>query len=140
MNTPNDEIMLKEIVEDYIAIMEEGNEEKFKELWHPKAVRFGMGNAKELHAFDRDEIIKFSIKGLQNLRKQIPDQSMVKFTIDEILDIKCIEGCIASVELKWHMLLPGSKGIHHTFIQFAKDKDIWYIVNVLDKGFEIVEE
>jgi len=47
MNTPNDEIMIKELVEDYLAIMEEGNEEKFKKLWHPKAIRFGLGNDKE---------------------------------------------------------------------------------------------
>ncbi|MHA1738303.1 MAG: nuclear transport factor 2 family protein [Candidatus Heimdallarchaeota archaeon] len=140
MNTPNDEIMLKELVEDYLAIMEEGNEEKFKKLWHPKAIRFGLGNDKELNAFDLDDMIKFSLNGLKNLRKQLPDPSIVQFKIDDIIELKCIEGCIASVEMKWHMLLPGSKGIHHTFIQFAKDKNIWYIVNILDKGFEIVEE
>ncbi len=140
MNTPNNEIMIKELVEEYLAIMEEGNVEKFKELWHPKAIRYGLGNSKELHAFNLDEMIKFSLTGIQNLRKQLPDPSIIQFKIDEILELKCIEGVIASVELKWHMLLPGSKGIHHTFIQFAKDKKMWYIVNVLDKGFEIVEE
>lgn len=140
MNTQNEEIMIKELVEDYLAIMEVGDEEKFKNLWHPKAIKFGLGNSKELHAHDLDDLIKFSLKGIQNLRKQLPDPSIVKFKIDEIIELKCIEGCIASVEMKWNMILPGSKGIHHTFIQFAKDKNMWYIVNILDKGFEIVEE
>ena len=136
MNNGNEEIMLKEIVEDYINIMQECDEEKFKELWHPEARRFGMGNAKELNVMNMDEIIKFSINGLKNLKKQIPNPESIKFTIDEIVAIKVIEGVIANVELRWNMTLPGSKGIHHTFIQLAKQDKKWYIVNILDKGFE----
>lgn len=119
--------------------MQECKEEKFKELWHPEARRFGIGNSMELGVMNKEEIIKFSINGLKGLKKQLPNPEIINFTIDEIIDIKCIEGVIASVELKWHMVLPGSKGTHHTFIQFAKQDGMWYIVNVLDKGYEIEE-
>ena len=132
----NEEIVLKEIVEDYINIMQECDEEKFKELWHPEARRFGMGNAKELNVMNKEEIIKFSINGLKNLKKQIPNPESIKFTIDEIVNLKVIEGVIATVEMRWHMILPGAKGTHQTFIQFAKQDEKWYIVNILDKGFE----
>ena len=137
--TVNEEIMLHELVEDYIGIMQDCDEEKFKELWHPEARRFGLGNSLELGVMNKDEVIKFSINGLKNLKKQIPNPDIIKFNIDEIINIKCIKGVIASVELRWHMILPGAKGNHHTFIQFAKHEGMWYIVNVLDLGYEIEE-
>jgi hypothetical protein len=132
----DEKIILKELTEDFIYILEQSDEKKFQNLWHPKAVRFGLGNSKDLGTMNKDEMIKYSINGLKNLKKQISNPEVIKFEIDEIVEIKCIQNIIASVELKWHMNLPGSKGTHHTFINFAKDKNKWYIVNILDKGFE----
>ena len=134
--TVDEEKVLKELAEDFIHILEESDEEKFKDIWHPKAIRFGIGNSKELMTMNKEEMIKFSINGLKGLKDQLPNPEIIKFTIDEILQIRIYEGLIGSVELKWNMVLPGSKGNHHTFIQFAKDKDKWLIVNVLDRGFE----
>jgi hypothetical protein len=127
---------IKQLALNFIEILEQCNEEKFNEIWHPKAIRFGLGNANELMTMNKEEMIKFSLDGLRNLKNQLPNPDDVKFTVDEIINIKCIKNVIASVELKWHMVLPGSKGTHHTFIQFAKDKDKWLIINVLDKGYE----
>lgn len=136
MNYLNEEIMLKEITEDYINIMQECNEEKFKGLWHPDAKMFGMGNSNQLNVMSRDDIIKSSLNGLRNLKNQIPNPEEIRFVIDEIIRIQHIDGVIANVELRWHMQLPGSLGKHHTFIQYAKYDDMWYIVNVLDRGLE----
>ena len=139
MKKENEEIELKELIEDFIHILEVGDESSFVDIWHPRAIRFGLGNTNELMAMNKEEIIKFSLKGIQGLRKQISGQELVKFQIDEIIQINVVEGLIANAELKWHMILPGSKGSHHTFIQFAKDNQKWFIVNVLDKGFEKLE-
>jgi hypothetical protein len=135
----NEELILKELTEDFIHILEQSDEKKFQEIWHPKAVRFGLGNANELGTMNMEEMIKYSLNGLENLKQQIPNPEEIKFQIDEIIEIKCIQNVIASVELKWQMTLPGSKGTHHTFINYAKDNDKWFIVNVLDKGFENTE-
>jgi hypothetical protein len=137
MSFLDEEIVIRELVEDYIDIMEKTDEKRFLELWHPDARRFGMGNANELYSFSKDEIVKYSITGLKNLKEQIPNPEVIKFTITEIVNISVSEGVIASAEIKWQMVLPDSKkGNHHTFIQFAKKNDMWLIVNVLDKGFE----
>ncbi|NHJ03806.1 MAG: hypothetical protein EAX90_03215 [Candidatus Heimdallarchaeota archaeon] len=132
----DEEIILKEIVEDFINILEKGDVENFKNLWHPKALKFGLGNTNELMVMNKDEMIKFALEGIQGLRKQIPNQEMIRFQIDEIIRIQLIENIAASVEVKWHMILPGSKGNHHSFIQFAKDNKKWFIINILEKGFE----
>lgn len=137
LNKTDEELVIKELVEDYIDIMEKCNEERFLALWHPDARRFGIGNDKQLNSFNKDEIVKYSIAGLKTLKEQIPNPELIKFTIDEIISISTSEGVIASAEIKWYMVLPGSKGTHHTFIQFAKKEDKWLIVNVLDKGFEM---
>lgn len=136
LNKTNEELVIKELVEDYIDIMEKCDEERFLALWHPDARRFGLGNDKQLNSFNKDEIVKYSIAGLKALKEQIPNPELIKFTIDEIVSISTSEGVIASAEIKWQMVLPGSKGTHHTFIQFAKKEDTWLIVNVLDKGYE----
>jgi hypothetical protein len=133
------EIELHEITEDFIGILEKGDEEKFKDLWHPKAIRFGLGNSYELMAMDKEEMIKFSLRGIKNVRDNLQNPEEVKFVIDEIVQIKCIEGVIGLVELKWHMILPESKGLHHTFIHYAKYNRKWAIVGVLDKGYEVTE-
>ncbi|MBK5112254.1 MAG: nuclear transport factor 2 family protein [Candidatus Heimdallarchaeota archaeon] len=137
MNKKTEELEIKRLVEDYIDIMEKCDEERFLALWHPDARRFGLGNDNQLHSFTQDEIVKYSIAGLKNLKEQIPNPEIIKFTVNEIVHISVSQGVIASAEVKWQMVLPGSKGVHHTFIQFAKKEDEWFIVNVLDKGFEM---
>ncbi|NHJ32094.1 MAG: nuclear transport factor 2 family protein [Asgard group archaeon] len=137
MSDNTEEIMIKKLVEDYIDIQEKCDEERFLALWHPDARRFGLGNDNQLHSFSKDEIIKFTLAGLRNLKEQIPNPESIKFTITEFINISVREGVIASAEIKWQMVLPGSGGIHYTFIQFAKKDDNWLIVNVLDKGFEV---
>ncbi|HUT81907.1 MAG TPA: hypothetical protein VMZ29_11945 [Candidatus Bathyarchaeia archaeon] len=135
----DDKVILKELAEDFIGILESCDEEKFQAIWHPQAIRFGLGNANELMTMNKEEMIKYSLTGLRNLKKQLPSSESIKFTIKEILDIKCLEGVIGSVLVKWQMNLPGSVGTHQTFIQFAKHENKWVIVNVLDKGIEEIE-
>ncbi|NHJ84580.1 MAG: nuclear transport factor 2 family protein [Asgard group archaeon] len=132
----DDKVILKELTEDYINILENCDEKKFRAIFHPKAVRFGLGNTNELMTMNIEEMIKYSLSGLKNLKKQITNPESITFTIKEIVDIKCLEGVIGSVLVNWQMKLPGSIGTHQTFIQFAKHENKWLIVNVLDKGFE----
>ena len=132
----DEEKVLKKLAEDFINILEDSDEEKFKVIWHSKAIRFGIGNSNELMTMNKDEMIEFSLNGLMNLKKQIQDPEAIKFTIKEIVQVSCYQNIIGAVELKWQMVLPGSKGTHHTFIQFAKDEGKWQIVSVLDKGYE----
>ncbi|NHJ87025.1 MAG: nuclear transport factor 2 family protein [Asgard group archaeon] len=132
----DDQDTIRELVKDYIAIMEACDEKRFLDIWHPEARRFGLGNRNELGVMNSEEIIKFSINGLRNLKNQLPNKETIKFTIDKIVDIKVIQNIIAAVELHWHMILPGSKGTHQTLIHLAKHNNKWLIVNVLDKGFE----
>ena len=87
LNKTNEELVIKELVEDYIDIMEKCDEERFLALWHLDARRFGLGNDNQLHSFNKDEIIKYSITGLKTLKEQIPNPELIKFTINEIVHI-----------------------------------------------------
>ena len=133
----SDEIKLKELVKDFISILEKCDEEKFKAIWHEKAIRFGFGNSNELITMNKEEMLKFSINGLKKLKEQIPNPDSVKFHINKIIQVKCIEGVLGFVELKWQMKLPSSKGTHHSIIHFVKHGQSWVIANVLEKGFEV---
>ena len=53
MKIESEEIILKELIEDFIHILEIGDEKKFDDIWHPRAIRFGLGNSNELMAMNK---------------------------------------------------------------------------------------
>lgn len=44
----------------------------------------------------------------------MPDAE-IQFTLNEFTHIDVYDDMVASAELKWKMILPGSKGIHKTY-------------------------
>lgn len=139
-NTEDEEAKLRELVNTYIKTMGTGNEEKFHEIWHPAAKRFSIGNSNELHSFSQSEISEYTLKGIKQLRKEASDPGRFEFVLDEVLHLSIYSDLIASVEVKWHMALPGSEGLHHTYFHLVKQNGKWLIVNVLDRGYECTQK
>ena len=135
--TKDDRAKFRELVTTYLKIMCEGDEEKFLEIWHPDARRFSIGNSNKLHSLNLAEIVEYSLKGIRQLRKETPKSSKIQHVLDEVLHLSIHNNLVAAVEAKWHMILPGSKGLHHTYFHFARQNDKWLIVNVLDRGYEL---
>ena len=127
----------RELVTTYLNTMCVGDEGKFLEIWHPDARRFSIGNSNELNSFGLAEIVEYSLKGIKQLRKELPKSSKIQHILDEVLHLSIYNNLVAAVEVKWHMILPDSKGLHHTYFHLAKQKDKWLIVNVLDRGYEL---
>lgn len=127
----------RDLVATYLKIMCVGDEDKFLEIWHPDARRFSVGNSNELHSFNLTEIIEFSLKGIRQLRKENPQSSKIQHVLDEVLHLSIYSNLVAGVEVRWHMILPNSKGLHRTYFHLARQNDKWLIVNVLDRGYEL---
>jgi hypothetical protein len=135
MNSITEEDKIRDLIEKYTKCNETSDWESFIELWHPEARRLNVGNNNQLLITPTDDIKKFSFDGLKNLKQQMPDAD-IRFEIDEFTHIDIYDNVVASVELKWKMFLPGSKGTHKTYFHLVKLDDLWIIVNVLDRGFE----
>lgn len=139
-NTEDEEAKLRELVNTYIKTMGTGDEERFHEIWHPAARRFSIGNSNELHSFSQAEIDEYTLKGIKQLRKEASDSARFEFVLDEVLHFSIYSNLIASVEVKLHMTLPGSEGLHHTYFHLAKQNGKWRIVNALDRGYEYTQK
>ena len=139
-NTEDEEAKLRELVNTYIKTMGTGDEEKFHEIWHPAARRFNIGNSNELLSFNLAEIDEYTLRGIKKLRKEASDSARFEFVLDEVLHLSIYSNLIAAVEIKWHMTLPGSRGLHHTYFHLARQNGKWLIVNVLDRGYEFKQK
>ena len=135
MNNVTDIETIKAIIKDYIVCNENSDWEMFSKLWHPEARRLNVGNNGELLITPTEDIKKFSFEGLRNLRKQMPDAE-IKFIIENFSHVDIHDEFVASAELNWMMLLPGSKGRHKTYFHLVRIDGNWIIVNVLDRGYE----
>lgn len=138
--TKDDRVKFRELVTNYLKIMCAGDEEKFLGIWHPDARRFSVGNSDELHSFNLEEIAEYSLKGIRQLREENPKSGKIQHVLDEILHLSTYNNLVAAVEAKWHMIMPDSKGVHHTYFHLARQNDKWLIVNVLDRGYELRKE
>lgn len=126
---------IKKLIINYTKYNETSDWENFIEIWHPEARRLNVGNTNELLITPTEDIKKLSFEGLMNLRKQMPEAE-ISFITDDFSHIDVYDEVVASAELNWRMILPGSEGRHKTYFHLVKANEKWIIVNVLDRGFE----
>ncbi len=122
------------LIQSYFKIMSDCDEEAFANIWHDKAQRVSIGNSNEIMVFSKDNIIEFSLRGLKNAIETIPGF----FVRNEIIEISHIEilDVIATVEVKWHMIMPENRGEHTSCFHLAIENGKWNILNLLDRGIE----
>ncbi len=119
----------------FYASLENGDADGFRTVTHPDVRTVNIGNSNEINIFNVDQIIEYTIQGLQNAKQNIPGF----FARWEQIEIKSItlHDVSASAEVHYKMTMPESTGHHRSFIQLVQDQDRWQIIQITDRGLEV---
>ncbi len=131
-NKENKEKLIEELIIRYINCLQNTDGDEFEKIWYEKAVRINLGNDNEILISSKEDIIKYTINGLKQARKEGFD---VTHKFKEIKRLE-VGDVTATAEIYWQMIMPDSTGLHTNYIHFAKDGNTWMIVGILDRGIE----
>lgn len=130
----NEEQKIKETILSLYQHFENTDEENFRALTHPQVRTVNIGNSGEVHVFDMEQIVEYTITGLRRAKEQIPGFFARREEI-EVHQI-AVQEMIASAEVSYKMVMPESIGRHHSFLHLVKNADQWIVVNMIDRGIE----
>lgn len=130
----NEEQNIRETILALYQHFENTDEDKFRGLTHPQVRTVNIGNSGEVHVFDMDQIVEYTIAGLRRAKEQIPGFFARREEI-EICHI-AVQELIASAEVSYKMVMPESIGRHHSYLHLVKNGDQWIVVNMIDRGIE----
>ena len=130
----NDQSKIKTLLANLFAAQSAFDGAKMLAAFHEGAMLHLVGNNNTFRVTSAEE----QAAHLDQVRARVPDLK-VELVLDEIEKISIHEGLIASVHLRYRMLMPGSMGMHRAFYNLACMDGQWGIVNIVDRGFEKVE-
>ena len=133
MSQVNEEI--NQLIEAYFLSQSGFDGEKMLEFWFPKGKMFLVGNQNVFRVVTVEE----QTHHMKDVKIRMPDIA-VKFVMDEIEQVAVHDDLIASVHARYRMVFPEGYGKHRCFFNLVKVDGNWKIVNVVDRGFEILSE
>ena len=83
--------------------------------------------------------IEEQVAHIKEVKDRVPDL-VVNFVIDEIEQVAVHDDLVASVHVRYRMVFPEGYGEHRCFYNLAKIDGQWGIVNVVDRGFQVMPE
>ncbi|MCY3415015.1 MAG: nuclear transport factor 2 family protein [Candidatus Heimdallarchaeota archaeon] len=134
MQTVVKEINAEKLIRKYFDAMLIGDKDILKQLYHPKVLKYGMGNANELR-------MTHPLEGLDSLDILVSKfkELNVVFEITQLVH-EFIGDVYAIVEVDYLMLWSeNGMGRHHSKFQLVYEKD-WKIINIMDRGWEVKDE
>jgi hypothetical protein len=129
MNVTGDKIT--KMIEAYFARQSEFDGDGMLEFWHPGGMMYLVGNNNEFRIVTVEE----QAAHIKETRERVPDLK-VHFQIETIEQVVEHEDLIASVHVRYRMILPDGYGKHRCFYNLAKIEGKWGIVNAVDRGFQ----
>lgn len=129
-STRNPEIEIKEIIEDLFTALNTKDSNIMRELFHPRATFANIGNSNELYIRSLDEYLETTIEAIKKHKIEVNNE------VEDVIHLQIIDGVIASVEIKYTMLMPDSKGSHTGFFHLVNENKKWLFLNWTDRGFE----
>ena len=128
-----DEII--QLIEAYFNKQSDFDGEGMLNYWHLDGKMYLVGNLGEFRAVTIEE----QVNHMKDAKESVPDLK-VDFVIDEIEQVAVHDDLIASVHLRYRMVFPEGYGNHRCFYNLAKIDGVWGIVNVVDRGFQVMPE
>ena len=130
---------IRETLRIFFLAQETGDEKLFLRVWHPDARRFGFGSNNDLYVFTTEDIFANQFHGIQQAKIDNPNFS-VTFLMNRIKHVDVHkDNLIASATVEWQMLSMGQcVGVHYTYFHLIKTDEDWVIVNVTDRGKEML--
>jgi len=131
MSIGEDEVI--KFIEAYFSKQSGFDGESMLDFWHPGGRLFLVGNSNEFRVVSIEE----QASHLKEARERLPDL-MVDFNIEEFEQVVIHEELIASVHVRYRMTFPEGYGKHRCFFNLARITGKWKIVNVVDRGFQVL--
>lgn len=130
ISTKSPEIEIKELIEDLFTSLNSKDSNTLRKLFHPRAMFANIGNSNELFIRSLDEYLETTIEAIKKLNIEVKNE------LKEITHLQTIDGVAASVEIKYTMFMPQSKGFHTGFLHLVNEKKKWIFLNWTDRGLE----
>lgn len=121
-----------QFIEAYFARQSEFDGDGMLEFWHPGGRLYLVGNQNEFRVVSIEE----QVKQIKVAKERVPDLK-VEFVLDEIEQVTVEQELIASVHVRYRMLLPQGYGKHRCFYHLAKIDGKWGFVNAVDRGYQV---
>ncbi len=126
----NPEIEIKELIEDLFTSLNLKERDNIRELFHPNATFANIGNSNELFLRSLEEFLETTIEAITKHNIEVKNE------LEEITHIQTIDGVVASVEIKYTMFMPQSKGFHTGLLHLVNENKKWLFLNWTDRGIE----
>ena len=124
---------ISQLLEAYFARQSMFDGDGMLEFWHPGGRMYLVGNQNEFRVVTIEE----QVSHIKDANERVPDLK-VEFILDEIEQVAVQEDLIASAHVRYRMIFPEGYGKHRCFYNLAKIGGKWGIVNVVDRGFQIL--
>jgi len=123
-----------QFIEAYFARQSDFDGEGMLEFWHAGGKMYLVGNDQTFRVVTVEE----QARHIQEAKARVPDLQ-VEFVLDEVEKVEVQDELIASVHVRYRMLLPEGYGKHRCFYNLAKIDGKWGIVNAVDRGIQVFE-
>lgn len=130
MTQTNQEII--HFIEAYFARQSEFDGDGMLEFWHPEGRLYLVGNQNVFRIVSIEE----QVRHIKEAKESVPDLK-IEFVLDEIEQVTVQEDLIASVHVRYRMLMPQGYGKHRCFYHLAKIDGKWGFVNAVDRGYQV---
>jgi hypothetical protein len=131
MTDTNREII--QLLENYFARQSMFDGDGMLEFWHPGGRMYLVGNQNEFRVVTIEE----QASHIKDAKERVPDLK-VEFILEEIEQVVVQEDLIASAHVRYRMIFPEGYGKHRCFYHLAKIEGKWGIVNVVDRGVQVL--
>ena len=126
---------ISDLIQAYFKERSKFNGDGLLKYWQPQGKLFLVGNQGNFRIVTIEE----QTDHMKEVRTAMPDFK-ISFKLDEIEQIKVYDDLIASVHVRYRMLLPAGYGQHRCFFNLAKIEGKWKIVNTVDRGIEVLPD
>ncbi|MFX0015046.1 MAG: nuclear transport factor 2 family protein [Promethearchaeota archaeon] len=121
---------IKKAIENLFTSLNSRNSNNLRELFHPRAIFANIGNSNDLFIRSLDEYLETTVEAIKKYNIEVKNE------LKEITHLQTVDEVIASVEIKYSMFMPQSKGSHTGLLHLVNENNKWLVLNWTDRGIE----
>ena len=129
---PNSEEQITRVLDDFFQAQEAFDGAAVLAAWHPGGMLYLVGNDGRFRVVTIEE----QAAHLDEVRVRVPGLR-VRFEVEAVEGLAIQDDLIASLHVRWRMIMPESEGRHRSFYHLANMDGRWGLVSAVDRGFEV---
>ena len=129
------EEQIRRVLEEFFRAQETFDGAAVLAAWHPGGRLYPVGNTGQFRVVSIEE----QAAHLDEVRVRVPGLR-VRFEVEAVEGLAVHDDLIASLHVRWRMIMPESEGRHRSFYHLANMDGRWGLVSAVDRGFEVPAE